>query len=150
MEKKKKEEGGIGEEFKEFMCKIGRIKPFVISYPPGGKSEVSPCWLDFLNQSLFILHMESCAQTVYQAAKWWPGKMSLFRNKVEKCCLWAASHRIVGPDDISHLEVGQYPIKEIKAGWNGCSFPLLGFSLDFMELTHKHAGCMHSHACRTM
>lgn len=46
-EKKKKEEGGTGEELREFMCKIGRIKPFVISYPPSGKSVVSPRWLEF-------------------------------------------------------------------------------------------------------
>lgn len=40
------------------MCKISRIKPFVISYLAGGKSVVRLCWLDSLKQnSLSLFHI---------------------------------------------------------------------------------------------
>lgn len=50
MKKKKRGEGGSGRELREFMCKIKRIKPFVIFYLPSGKSLVSHRSLDHLNQ----------------------------------------------------------------------------------------------------
>lgn len=57
-EKRKEEEGGTGEELGKFICKISRIKPFVISYPAGGKSVVRLCWLDSLKQnSLSLFHI---------------------------------------------------------------------------------------------
>lgn len=49
--KGRRREGGCARELREFMCKIKRIKPFVICDLPGGQSLVSHRSLELFNQS---------------------------------------------------------------------------------------------------